>query len=270
MYLHDRITGSTVLVSHAAGSTTAAGNGTSSYARVSGDGTRVAFMSGATNLVPGASDTNAKEDVFLYNRAAGTTALVSRSGASASTAANGRSLFPEISADGSWVLYGSEATDVIAGGTDSNLGQDVFLYSRAAGTNKLVSHAAGLPFTAAGSSSTAASLSDDGALAVFTGQAANLAAGQTGPAGNTFLFERATGAVTLVSHTPGSPTTAATGYTGSISGDGAWVAFGSTGTGLIAGGTDTNGASDIFLFERATGAVTLVSQRGHQPGGGPG
>ncbi|MEA2563250.1 MAG: hypothetical protein QOH06_4754 [Acidobacteriota bacterium] len=261
VYLHDRIAGSTVLVSHAAGSTTASGNATSSWPRISGDGSHVAFMSLATNLVPGASDANTKEDVFLYDRAAGTTILVSRSGASAGTAANGRSLFPEISADGGYVLYGSEATDVIAGGTDSNLGQDVFLYSQAAGTNKLVSHAAGLPFTAAGSSSIAASLSDDGAFAVFTSQALNLVAGQTGAAGNTFLFERATGAVTLVSHTPGSSTTAATAYWGSISGDGAWVAFGSTGTGLIAGGTDTNGDSDIFLFERATGAVTLVSRQ---------
>lgn len=261
VFLHDRDTGSTVLVSSAAGSATAAANGSSTWARISGDGGYVVFMSTATNLVAGAADSNGKEDVFLYDRVAGTTTLVSRSGASAGTAANGRSLFPRVSADGGYVLYGSEATDLVAGGTDSNLGMDVFLFERAAGTNTLVSHAAGLPSTAAGAGSSVGGLSDDGAFVAFYSNSADLVAGQTGPTGNAFLFERATGTVTLVSHAPGSSTTAATAFGASVSGDGAWVAFGSAAAGLIPGGTDTNGASDLFLFERATGTITLVSRQ---------
>ncbi len=59
--------------------------------------------------------------------------------------------------------------------------------------------------------------------------ATNLVAGQSDTNGATdvFLYERATGAVTLVSHTPASATTTANGasFSPSISADGAFVAF---------------------------------------------
>lgn len=264
VFLYDRIDGSLTLISHADGSVTAGGNGRSSGGRISKDGSTIVFWSAATNLIPGVADTNGKDDIFLYDRAAGTLALVSRSASSAGTAANGQSLFPVLSADGRYVLYGSEATDLVSGQTDTNLSFDVFLYDRDSGTNTLVSHAAGLPSKAGNTSSSASTSSDDGAYVVFTSGATDLVAGQADSVStwsDAFLWERATGTVTLLSHPAGAPATAAGGQRVSMSADGAWIAFESAGTDLVPGQIDTNGAEDVFLVQRATGAVTLVSRQ---------
>ena len=63
-------------------------------------------------------------------------------------------------------------------------------------------------------------------------------------ANDVFLFARATGTVTLVSHVPGAPGTAGNGASSGprISADGASVAFRSAATDLVTG-TDTNGAT---------------------------
>ena len=95
--------------------------------------------------------------------------------------------------------------------SDTNVGSDLFLHDRIAGTTVLISHAAGDPSTAGDAPAGSASLSSDGRWAAFTSPATNLVAGQTQPglAGNVFLWDRTSGAILLVSHTPGSPATAA-------------------------------------------------------------
>src|SRR5262249_9775443 len=58
------------------------------------------------------------------------------------------------------------------------------------------------------------SVSGDGRYVVFQSNALNLIPGQTGGAGNVFLFDRVTSMMTLVNHIPGSTTAApASGYT---------------------------------------------------------
>src|SRR5262249_11718301 len=120
--------------------------------------------------------------------------------------------------------------------------------------------------TAGGTSSVAASsFSTDGRYQVFTSTAENLAPGQVEANHNqndVFLFDRITGAVTLVSHAAGASTTTANGISDNpvISADGAWVAFRSGATNLVPGQADANAATDVFLFERATGALSLVSR----------
>ena len=59
-------------------SDTPSGSFTPSSPSVSSDGRFVAFVNGATNLVAGQTDTTGTADVFLYDRVAGTTTLVSR------------------------------------------------------------------------------------------------------------------------------------------------------------------------------------------------
>jgi uncharacterized repeat protein (TIGR01451 family) len=103
----------------------------------------------------------------------------------------------------------------------------------------------------------------------FTSSSANLVAGQidAANAADIFLFERATGVVTLVTHDALSATTAANvpsptnGVSApSLSADGAWLTFASHSTNLVAGQVDSNAGGDVFLFERATGTVHLVSR----------
>ena len=108
-------------------------NGRSWHPAISGDGRYVAFVSDATNLVPG--DRNRSADVFLFDTVSASTVLVSRN--AKGNAANGVSGLPAISADGSVVAFQSDASDLVcarqcpAAVEDINLLPDVFLFDRA-------------------------------------------------------------------------------------------------------------------------------------------
>ncbi|MFO1512061.1 MAG: hypothetical protein U1F83_03960 [Verrucomicrobiota bacterium] len=97
-----------------------AGNGPSSEPAISANGRFVAFTSSATNLVSG--DTNNATDVFVRDLQTGLTVLGSSKplGGSAST----NSYSPVLSADGRWLLFRSQATDLVSG---SFWGQNLFL-----------------------------------------------------------------------------------------------------------------------------------------------
>jgi Tol biopolymer transport system component len=265
VYVYDRDTGVLSLASHKAGAAASPGNSSSSGARISRDGGSVVFMSQATDLVNGVADANQSYDVFVYDVAGGTVDLVSHTAASTTTTGSGLSWLPWVSADGRFLLFESQATDLVSGQTDTASTQDVFLHDRTAGITVLVSRAAGSSTTTASAVSSARGLSDDGAYAVFLSQGANLVPGQADTAftDDVFLFERATGAVTLVSHANGAPATAVGGFGSiggdTISGDGAWVVFSSSATNVVPGQADANAGFDVFLLQRATGATTLVS-----------
>ncbi len=79
--------------------------------------------------------------------------------------------------------------------------------------------------------------------------------------GNTrqvYLYDFVAGTNVLVSHADGS-TQAGNGFSDSpdISSDGRFVAFRSSATNLVSG--DTNGVSDVFVFDRQTGVTTLLA-----------
>ena len=94
-------------------------------ATIAANGRRVAFTSDATNLVTG--DTNDLPDVFVRDWRAGTTRLVSVD--SNGLQANGYSANPAISADGRYVAFGSEASNLVPADTNRDL--DVFVRTRA-------------------------------------------------------------------------------------------------------------------------------------------
>lgn len=92
---------------------------------LSGDGRWVAFSSTAFDLVPG--DTNAKEDVFVYDRATGTSVRVSVK--TGQTQIFGYASFaPSISDDGRYVSFHSTSGTIVT--TDFNLEPDVFVHDR--------------------------------------------------------------------------------------------------------------------------------------------
>ncbi len=90
---------------------------------MSGNGGYVAIVSMATNLVTG--DTNATLDVFVRDLSAGTTAMASR--AADGTVANSFSTAPYVSDDGTLVSFGSEATNLLGAGADTNGWADIFV-----------------------------------------------------------------------------------------------------------------------------------------------
>jgi Tol biopolymer transport system component len=128
VFLFDREDGTTALVSHASTSSLNVANNESQDPGISADGSRVAFLSVATNLVPGQVDTNVNWDLFLYHRQTGDVRLASRAAASPSQAGNvTTSLLPRLSADGSFLAFTSQANNLVSG--DFQVDNDAFLFS---------------------------------------------------------------------------------------------------------------------------------------------
>ena len=281
VFLRDTVAGTTTLVSHAAGSPAAAGNGSSFNAVVSADGRFVAFYSWATNLVAGQVDANGKGDVFLWDRTTGETSLVSHVAGSPTTTGNGTGdQWVALSPDGSVVAYSSQATDLVSGYSDTNTGTnfgygpppnglDLFLYDRAAGTTTLVSASATTPGSTGDDESRNPMFSGDGRYLSFESEATDLVAGQADAnnGSDVFLYDRVGGSLTLVSHAPGLPTTAAnnSSFSSAISRDGSAIAFAGMSSNLVAGQVDAGYTSDVFLWDRASDATTLVSHAAGSP-----
>jgi hypothetical protein len=76
------------------------------------------------------------------------------------------------------------------------------------------------------------------------------------------FHDREAGATALVSRRPDSAATAGSRFSSSpaLNADDRYVAFRSLAVDLVAGHVNTNDGGDVFLFERETGAVTLVSR----------
>jgi Tol biopolymer transport system component len=131
VYLRDTQSGTTIRIS--VGSRGGAANGSSYDPSVSADGRYVAFVSEATNLVK-ERDANHAPDVFVRDTVTHVTQLISRR-VSGNTA-NGPSTHPRISADGGTVVFQSDASDMVCGGScaladrDINLVTDIFACDR--------------------------------------------------------------------------------------------------------------------------------------------
>ncbi|HXU31207.1 MAG TPA: hypothetical protein VN851_11565, partial [Thermoanaerobaculia bacterium] len=264
VFLWDRTTGGTVLVSHAAGMAAKTGAGPSFAPVVSADGRYVAFISFAPDLVAGQIESMGQADVFLWDRTTGTTVLVSHAAAGPTTAGNGgavRNL--GIAADGGAVAFLSGATDLIAGGSDGNGSADAYVWDRATSIVTLASHAAGSATQAGNGEAIEVVLSGDGAFVAFTGRGTNHVAGQVDPdpaSPDVFVFSRASGAIVLASRKAGAATDASIGASRpAISADGHFVGFASPDSGLIGGQVDTGAGEDVFLYDRLAATTALVS-----------
>jgi flagellin-like hook-associated protein FlgL len=100
---------------------------------ISADGRYVAFTSSASNLVAG--DTNVESDAFIRDTLTGVTTRVSTS--SAGVEGNAVSNVSAISADGRYVAFSSQATNLVAG--DTNGQQDAFIKDTLTGVTTRVS-----------------------------------------------------------------------------------------------------------------------------------
>lgn len=262
VFLRDRVAGTTVLVSHVPGNAATTADGWSGSPSLSADGKIIAFLSSARNLVAGPVQTTFFNDIFVYDRTTGEVSLVSHAAGSPTQPAAGDSWNAVVSRDGRFVLFTSFATDLVAGQSDNADSLDVFLHDRVTGETVLVSHASDSALTAAGGSNPV--LDAQGHYVAFVSVGSGLVAGQRDANGvsDVFLYDRVTGTSRLVSHIPSSTATtgASFSWSPSISADGGLVAFTSSSPELVDGVTDTNGVTDVFLYDVATGTVALVSR----------
>jgi Tol biopolymer transport system component len=257
VFLVDRLMRTTTRVSVATGGAEAMGGGSGTFGvAVSGDGRVVAFDSAATNLVAG--DTNALPDIFVHDRATGTTTRVSvaTGGGQGTGPAGARSQRPALSADGRFVAFSSELTSLVPG--DTNGKPDVFVHDRATGTTTRVSVANGGGQTTGETlGSIRPALSADGRVVAFISDAVNLVPDDTNNVLDAFVHDRVTGETTRVSvRSAGVQATGADTFSVAISGDGRYAAFDSEAAVVT---PDGNGDRDVFVHDRVTTNTSRVS-----------
>lgn len=213
---------------------------------VSEDGRFVVFVSRASNLAPG--DTNGREDAFLRDTHTGTT--VRASVGDSGQEGNGDVIHCDVSDDGRYVAFSSTASNLVPG--DTNGFADVFLRDMLLGTTALVTRTP-QGGVAPGGPAAYPTISSDGSRVAFESPGRGLVPVDTNLNVDVFVYERATGAVTLVSQTPGGQPGDRSSGRPHISPDGGWVAFQSDAGNL--GPADPNGFSDVYVRELATGTT---------------
>lgn len=225
-------------------------DGASSFASMAGDNGNIAFQSVATNLV--ADDTNRASDIFV----AGANGAISRvSVGSGGVQANGSSITPSISADGSCVAFASAATNLLPGQPDTNGVLDIYV------------ECAGVVVCRASVSSSGAepdqmsflpALSADGNIVAFKSNATNLVPGDLNQSADVFVHDCITGETQRVSVGDEGQEGNDIAIPPSISGDGRFVAFGSFASNLLQG-QSTGGFSQVYVRDLQRQTTVLVS-----------
>ncbi|MFN8624830.1 MAG: EB domain-containing protein [Candidatus Binatia bacterium] len=212
---------------------------------ISDDGMIVTFYSNASNLVTG--DGNGAADVFVRDRGAGTTALVSAN--PSGTSGNGASRFPSVSADGHFVAFQSAASDLILG--DTNNRTDIFVRDLQTGVTERLCN------VEPNADSTAPSISADGNYVAFVSSATNLVLSDTKGRRNVYVCNRTASSIELVSVNAAGEPGNADSIVPMINGDGSIVAFKSNANNLVSG--DGNGNVDVFVRDRNAGTTERIS-----------
>jgi Tol biopolymer transport system component len=223
---------------------------------ISDDGRYVVFSSGG-NL--SGVDLNGQEDIYVRDRVAGTTILMSI--ASDGTQANNTCYLPGMSGDGRFVAFTSTATNL----TPDPVGNvtNVFLHDRDPDGNGIFDESGATTILLSrkwnGDRSDDYSvrpvISGDGSVVVFE-SGSNLTPDADGMI-NLFAWDVAAGTLTCITTGFDGNGSGGDSHNASLSEDGHLVAFESGSPRLIP--HDTNGAEDIFLFNRNTSGTTLVS-----------
>jgi Tol biopolymer transport system component len=238
VYVHDRETGKTRLVSRKSNGTPA--DGASSQPAIR-SGRYVAFRSTANNL-PG---NDAFANIYVHDRKTKTTRLVSKT--SNGTPADGSSATPSISSSGRHVAFQSGADNLPGNDAVSN----IYVHDRETKATRLVSKRT--DGTPADGTSTHPSISNSGRHVAFESGANNLPGNDA--VSNIYVHDRETKATRLVSkRTDGTP---ADGHSHSPSmRSGRYVAFQSTANNL----PGENANADVYLHDRKAGTTRLVSR----------
>ena len=220
-----------------------------SYSPVlSADGSKVLFYSYVSTFVAG--DSNNTTDVFIKDFTTGAITRVSNN--TAGVAGNSASFEPVFSPDGSKVAFTSFASDLVASDSNGVTG-DIFVKDLASGQITLVSTAA----NGGNNFSSEPVFSPDGSKIAFFSAASNLVPGDSNGAGDAFVKDLVTGAITRVSTSAAGLQGNGSSFNPVFSPDGSKIAFFSDATNLVTG--DSNGATDVFVKDLGTGAITRVS-----------
>ncbi|HZL99578.1 MAG TPA: calcium-binding protein, partial [Planctomycetota bacterium] len=224
-------------------------NGDSNTSAVSADGSFVAFVSKADNLVPG--DGNQQADVFRHDLSTGATIRVSVG--DAEQEAQLECVDPGISRDGRLVVFQSDAANLVAG--DTNGFADIFLRDTLLGTTVRVS--VGTHGNEAALPCVTPSISSDGRAVAFLSYSTNLGGGWSPGIQDVFVRDLERDTTECVSRGPHGALANHSSWSPSVSANGRFVAFSSQANNLVS--FDSNGTHDVFVFDRRTGKTEMVS-----------
>jgi Tol biopolymer transport system component len=215
-------------------------NDNSYYPSISSNGRYVVFVSKASNLV--SNDTNDMSDIFLHDRENGLIEIISVN--SYGTIGNFNSFTPNISSNGKYITFVSDASNLVS--DDTNNKRDVFVYDRQTDAIERVSVSSDgeqgnyncfNPF-----------ISGDGRYVVYHSQSSTLVPNDTNRNRDVFFYDRQKKITERVSESSGGIQGDNNSYFGFVSLNGRYVAFLSIASNLVDG--DTNEKCDIFVKER--------------------
>lgn len=253
VYVHDTQTGVTDVVN--VGLNGQPADWWAAFPTISGDGRYVAFYSAASNLVP--NDAPASFDLFLTDRGLGTTVRITET--AAGVAANATSWYPNVSADGRYVAFISNASNLVA--NDLNGLRDVFRWDRTTGIIDLVSVSnGGAQANANCEANGIGFISGDGRHVTFSSQATSLVAGDTNGVEDVFVRDVVAGTTSRV--TPN--TSNGDSRWPVVSQDGRFVAYESRASSLVPSGTIL---SDVYEYDSSTKTTRRLSQVSATVGG---
>jgi hypothetical protein len=261
VFVYDRQSNATELISHAYSSSVTAANAVSFNPTISGDGRYVAFESCSTNMVPGMTSPYsvlATPNVFLYDRLTLNCTLISHQYSSPLLGDTSGGSRVEISANGQVVVFSSVSVNLILNSVTPGYPYHAYAYSAATGQLKMMDHAYGNAAAPGNAGTYSYGVSADGHYAVISSSATNLT-GITVNSGEVFRYDTLTGANMLVSVSAVSGPSGGDngGYRPVISDDGSCISFNSVSTNLVAGYTGS--AVQIYRWDGMTGQVTLVT-----------
>ena len=224
------------------------GNDFSRSPSISADGRFVAFVSNASNLVPG--DTNRETDILVRDTLTNTTTGVSVD--SAGNLGNSGSEGASISADGRFVVFESYASNLVPGDTNSN--SDIFVRDTLTNTTTRAVEIASNP--AFGSIfSDPFSISADGRFVAFSSRASNFVPGDTNSSYDIFVRDTLTNTTTRVSVDSAGNQGDRGSNLASMSADGRFVAFDSNSFNIVPG----INIYDVFVRDTLTNTTARVS-----------
>ena len=230
----------------------AAANDISFEPSISADGRYVAFTSHANNLSP--DDDNSVYNVFVRDLVTNTTTLVSRASGVAGEGADAVSLRPDISANGRYVVFVSDADNLSSGanGTVTNV------FRRDLQTNETTLVSITYDNTAgANGSCSEPSISADGRYVAFGSHATNLSPDDLDGPEDIFRRDIQEGTTTLVSFGLLGAGGDDDSRNAAISADGRYVAFDSEADNLSA--DDINSVDNVFVRDVGLSTTTLVN-----------
>ncbi len=210
----------------------------------------VVFRSLDSTIVP--NDTNGVADVFYHNFYAHTSQRVSVD--PDGVQANGASGFPSISSDGRYVVFETDATNLVPG--DTNGVTDIILADLQTGGRQRISVAT--DGTQANGASTKPWITADGNYVVYQSLASNLVSGDTNGQSDIFLYTISTGETRRISVSAAGLQGNGPSTDPSISETGRYVSYTTASSNIVT--PDTNTVADIIWVDTTTGEVKRASQ----------